>query len=48
VIPNRRPAKNAERSHRVIYDTVKKVAERARVTTHVHALRAAFAVRFDD
>jgi integrase/recombinase XerD len=48
VIPNRRPAKNPERSHKVIYDTVKKVAERARVTTHVHALRAAFAVRFDD
>jgi hypothetical protein len=48
VIPNRRPAKNAERSHKVIYDTVKKVAERARVTTHVHALRSAFAVRFDD
>jgi integrase len=48
VIPNRRPAKNAERSHKVIYDTVKKVAERARVATHVHALRSAFAVRFDD
>jgi integrase/recombinase XerD len=48
VIPNRQPAKNKERSHKVIYDTVKKVAERARVTTHVHALRAAFAVRFDD
>jgi integrase len=48
VIPNRRPAKNKERSHKVIYDTVKKVAGRARVTTHVHALRAAFAVRFDE
>jgi hypothetical protein len=24
VIPNRRPAKNRERSHKVIYDTVKK------------------------
>jgi hypothetical protein len=42
VIPNRLPAKNPERSHKVIYDTVKAVAERARVTTHIHPLRAAF------
>jgi integrase len=48
VIPSRRPAKNAELSPKVIYDTVKKVTGRARVTTHVHALRAAFAVRFDE
>ena len=33
---------------KVIYDTVKKIAERAGVTTHVHALRAAFAVRMDE
>lgn len=48
LIPNRRPARNAERSHKVIYDTVKKVAERAGIESHVHALRAAFAVQFDE
>ena len=35
-----------ERSDQVVYRIVKDVAKRARVTTHVHALRAAFATRF--
>lgn len=51
LIPNRRPAamrRQGLRSDKVIWLTVKRVAERARVHTHVHALRAAFAVRFDD
>jgi integrase len=50
LIPNRRPGavRRSERSDKVIWDTVKRVAERARVTTHVHALRAAFAVQFDE
>jgi len=49
LIPNRRPnaVRRAERSDKVIWDTVKVVARRAGVTTHVHALRAAFAVQFD-
>lgn len=48
LIPNRRQHRNRERSAKVIYDTVKKVAQRVGVRTHVHALRAAFAVEFDD
>jgi site-specific recombinase XerD len=40
--------KSRERKDRVIYDTVKIVAKRAGVRAHVHALRAAFAVKFDD
>jgi len=32
----------------VIYDTVTKVAKRAGVKSHVHALRATFAVRMDE
>jgi integrase len=48
VTPNRRPHRNPERSPKVIYDTVKKLAARVGVTTHVHALRAAFAVQFDE
>lgn len=48
LIPNRRPnaVKRKERSDKVIWNTVKIVAERARVNAHVHALRAAFATRF--
>lgn len=49
LIPNRRPQKrNGERCNRVVYRIVKDVAKRARVTSHVHALRAAFAVRYLD
>ncbi len=48
LIPSRRAHRNRERSPKVIYDTVKKVAARAGVRTHVHALRAAFAVRMDE
>jgi integrase/recombinase XerD len=49
LIPNRRPnaVRRKERSDKVIWDTVKLVASRAGVTSHVHALRAAFAVQFD-
>jgi integrase len=51
LIPNRRRSTvrvRGERGHKVIYETVKKIAARAGVTTHVHALRAAFAVKFDE
>jgi hypothetical protein len=48
LIPNRGAARNRERSPKVVYDTVKKIADRAGVNCHVHALRAAFAVRMDE
>lgn len=49
VIPNRRPPKrHGERSNKVVYAIVKRVADRARVASHPHALRAAFAVQFDE
>jgi integrase len=50
LIPNRRPAsvRRVERSDKVIWETVKRVAARAGVRAHVHALRAAFAVQFDE
>lgn len=50
LIPSRRPAavRRVERSDKVIWETVKRVAERAGVSCHVHALRAAFAVAFDE
>jgi len=50
LIPNRRPGavRNRERSDKVIWETVKKVALRAGVEATVHALRAAFAVQFDE
>jgi integrase len=50
LIPNRRPGavRNAERSDKVIWETVRRVARRAGVNSHVHALRAAFAVQFDE
>jgi integrase len=49
LIPNRRPAsvRRGERSDKIVWETVKRVARRAGVRTHVHALRAAFAVAFD-
>ncbi len=50
LIPNRRPAsvRRSERSDKVIWDTVKRVAARVGVVAHVHAFRAAFAVQFDE
>ena len=50
LIPNRRPGavRRTERSDKVIWETVTKVARRAGVEAHTHALRAAFAVQFDD
>lgn len=51
LIPNRKPwlVKSAKRrGSKVIYETVVRVAERAGVRSHVHALRAAFAVQFDE
>jgi len=50
LIPNRRPGavKRADRSDKVIWETVKTIAARAGVEAHVHALRAAFAVQFDE
>jgi integrase len=49
LIPNRRPAsvRRVERSDKVVWEGVKRVAARAGVRAHVHALRAAFAVQFD-
>jgi integrase len=48
VIPNRRPAsvRRAERSNKIIWETVLRVAERVGVRATVHALRRAFAVAF--
>ena len=48
VIPNRRPARGKERSPKVVYSIVKRIAARARVDAHPHSLRAAFAVQFDE
>jgi integrase/recombinase XerD len=50
LVPNRRPTmvRRQERANKVIYETVTKVARRVGVRTHVHALRAAFAVAFDE
>lgn len=46
VIPNRRPTGRRTRSNKIIWLLVKQVAERAGVRAHVHAIRAAFAVRY--
>ncbi len=48
VIPNRRPStvQRAERSPKLIWETVRRIAERAGVQAHVHAIRAAFAVHY--
>jgi integrase len=48
VVPNRRPSlvRSSRRSNKIIYDTVKRVAARAGVEAHPHALRAAFAVHY--
>jgi integrase len=48
VIPNRRPGavRRAERSNKIIWETVLRVAERVGVRATVHALRRAFAVAF--
>jgi integrase len=50
LIPNRRQGavRRSERCDKVIWNTVKLVAERAGVRSHVHALRAAFADAFDE
>jgi integrase len=49
VIPNRRaPRSPHTRSAKVVYQILERVAARARVLTHPHALRRAFAVQFDD
>jgi site-specific recombinase XerD len=48
VIPNRRPGavRRTERSNKIIWETVLRVAERVGVRATVHALRRAFAVAF--
>jgi integrase/recombinase XerD len=48
LIPNRRRSTTnpKHRSDKIIYETVKRVAARVGVKSHVHALRAAFAVHF--
>jgi integrase len=50
LIPNRRPGavRNPQRSDKVIWETVRKVAARVGVKATVHALRGAFAVQFDE
>src|SRR5581483_1738347 len=49
LIPNRRATRvPGQRSNKVVYAIVKRVAARARVSAHPHALRAAFAVQFDE
>jgi integrase len=48
VIPNRRSAsvRRSERTNKIVYETVVKVAERAGIKATAHALRRAFAVAF--
>lgn len=48
VVPNYKPhlVRRPERKNSIIYDRVKRIAARAGVSAHVHALRAAFAVFF--
>jgi integrase len=48
VIPNRRPGavRRVERSNKIIWETVLRVAERVGVRATVHSLRRAFAVAF--
>lgn len=53
IIPSRHPGKvrrrpDGTRSSKLVYETVKRIAERAGVDCHVHALRAAYAVNFLD
>jgi integrase len=50
LIPNRRPAsvRGVKRGDKIVWETVKRVAARAGVRAHVHSLRAAFAVQFDE
>ena len=43
-----RAVRRPERSDKVIWETVRKVAERVGVKATPHALRAAFGVQFDD
>ena len=48
VIPNRRPqtVQSGERRAKVIWETVRRIAGRAGIQAHAHALRAAFAVHY--
>lgn len=47
LVPSRAQQRNkGERDDRVIWHLIREVAEEAEVTTHVHALRAAFAVHY--
>jgi integrase len=47
VVPMRRPQRRkGERDDRIIYRLIKQIGARAGVAVHVHALRAAFAVKY--
>ena len=46
LVPSRGTPRNPERDDRALWHIVREVAEEAGVETHVHALRAAFAVHF--
>ena len=46
LVPSRGTPRKAERDDRVLWHLVREVADEAGVETHVHALRAAFAVHF--
>ena len=48
VIPNRRATRGKTRSAKVIYAIIKRLADKAGVEVHPHALRAAFAVHYLD
>jgi integrase/recombinase XerD len=48
LIPNRREPRGKERSSKVVYAIVKRLAARAGLDVHPHALRAAFAVHYLD
>ena len=49
LIPNRRtPRRDGARANKVVYAIIKRLGERVGVDVHPHALRAAFAIRFDE
>jgi integrase len=48
LIPSLATPRGPERDDRIIWKTVKKVADRCGIQCHTHALRAAFAVFFDE
>lgn len=51
LIPNRKPwlvKTTKQRGHKIVYETVKRVAARTGIQAHPHAFRGAYAVAFDE